>query len=118
MKGSPLVPPIPLRVPDLMTEFVAWLATVDLHPALLAAEAHYRFANIHPFVDGNGRTTRLLMNLVLLRHGYPLTVIPVERRADYIGALDTADAGDPEPFRRLLFACMERSLDLSLSQND
>jgi Fic family protein len=101
-----------------MEAFTAWLAGAELHPALLAAEAHYRFAKIHPFVDGNGRTARLLMNLVLLRHGYPLTVIPAEQRADYIKVLDTADTGDPEPFQRLMLACVERSLDLSLSVND
>jgi Fic family protein len=118
VKGSPLIPPNPLKVPELMEAFAAWLAGAELHPVLLAAEAHYRFAKIHPFVDGNGRTARLLMNLVLLRHGYPLTVIPAEQRADYIKALDLADLGDPEPFRRLMLACVERSLDLSLSVND
>ena len=118
VKGSPLVPPNPLKVPELMTEFAMWLESAGLHPALLATEAHYRFAKIHPFVDGNGRTARLLMNLVLLKHGYPLTVVPAERRADYIGAMDTADLGNTEPFQCLILGCVERSLDLSLSADD
>jgi len=57
---------------QLMEEFIQWLSTSkDLHPVELAAEAHYRLVTIHPFIDGNGRTARLLMNLILISHGYP-----------------------------------------------
>jgi fido (protein-threonine AMPylation protein) len=78
------------QVPELMTEFVTWLnsaAAHKLHPVEYAAEVHYRFVAIHPFRDGNGRSGRLLMNLCLLRAGYPITVITNEQRLDYIGAL-------------------------------
>jgi len=85
------------QVPELMAEFVTWLnstAAGALHPVEYAADAHYRFVAIHPFRDGNGRAARLLMNLCLLRAGYPITVITNEQRRDYIGALVHANNGD------------------------
>lgn len=78
------------RVQELMDEFVAWLRSDEakrLHPVVLASEAHFRFVSIHPFRDGNGRTARLLMNLLLLRAGFPVAVISSARRAQYIEAL-------------------------------
>ncbi len=116
--GSPLIPPGPQHVPRLMEELAAWLGNLEGHPVTSATEAHYRFVKIHPFVDGNGRTSRLLMNLMLLRAGYPLTVIPADQRAAYIGALDEADRGVSEPFHQLIAECVERSLDLYLSVHD
>ena len=92
--------PVPAHAPD--------------HPVKLAADAHYEFAKIHPFVDGNGRTTRLLMNLLLLQHDYPLTVIPADQRAAYITAMDDADRGDRLPFYRVICAAVDRSLELYL----
>jgi Fic family protein len=61
-----------------------------LHPVELAARLHVDFVGIHPFVDGNGRTSRLLMNFELMRHGYLPIIIPVEQRLSYYEALDTA----------------------------
>ncbi len=78
------------RLPELMEGFVSWMgspAAQGLHPVEYASEAHYRFVSIHPFRDGNGRTGRLLMNLALVREGYPIAVISNERRAQYIDAL-------------------------------
>lgn len=74
------------------------------HPVLVAAELHHQLVNIHPFVDGNGRTARLMMNLVLLRHGYPIANLSGERddRLTYYQALAAADAGEPDPFARLV----------------
>ncbi len=78
ISGSRHVPPDPLQVAPLVEsvfqEFVAWEKA--LHPVVLAAEIHERIAHLHPFVDGNGRTARLCMNLLLLRAGYPLANIP------------------------------------------
>ncbi len=116
--GSPLIPPNPQKVPTLMVEFIDWLVKEQGHPVKLAADAHYRFAKIHPFVDGNGRTSRLLMNLILLRNRYPLTVIPAERRSEYITAMDEADRGNATPFYQVIFQAVERSLDLYLGEND
>merc|ERR1739848_216379 len=59
-----------------------------IHPIQFAAEAHYRLVKIHPFQDGNGRLSRLLMNLILMRAGYPPTLIRVEDRRRYFAALN------------------------------
>ncbi|MGC1310548.1 MAG: Fic family protein [Phormidesmis sp.] len=80
------------RVPDLMDQFERWLLDcVSLHPVEYAAEAHYRFVAIHPFLDGNGRTGRLLMNLILLRAGYPHVVLQAQQRPRYLDALIAAN---------------------------
>ncbi|MBF0300912.1 MAG: Fic family protein, partial [Oligoflexia bacterium] len=64
ISGSTVVLPNPRKVPELMEEFFEWIASKHaLHPVAFAGEAHYRFVSIHPFVDGNGRTARLMMNL-------------------------------------------------------
>lgn len=92
--GTDFVYPDHLRVPDLMREFFRWLdATTDAHPVAHATEAHQRFVTIHPFRDGNGRVGRLLMNLLLLRSGYPIAVLTVERRKEYLDALVAAQSG-------------------------
>lgn len=75
---------------QLMGDFALWLnseAALKLHPVEYATMAHYRFISIHPFRDGNGRTARLLMNLLLIRAGYPIVVIDNQIRNDYINAL-------------------------------
>ena len=88
--GTNYVYPPHYRVRELMDEFDAWLrsdAATSLHPVAMASEAHFRFVSIHPFRDGNGRVARLMMNLCLLRAGYPIAVISNARRADYIESL-------------------------------
>ena len=112
--GSPIIPPSHVHVPELMAKFIGALATAAGHPVQIAEDAHYEFAKIHPFVDGNGRTARLLMNLLLLEQNYPLTVIPADQRTAYITAMDDADRGDRLPFYRVVCAAVERSLDLYL----
>ena len=75
---------------QLMGDFVSWLnseSALSLHPVEYASIAHYRFVSIHPFRDGNGRTARLLMNLLLIRSGYPIVVINNQVRNNYINAL-------------------------------
>ena len=77
--GTEHVYPPHYLLSELMAEFVQWLneSGAQLHPVVFATEAHYRFVSIHPFVDGNGRTGRLLMNLLLLRAGYPIVSISI-----------------------------------------
>lgn len=88
-----------------LTTFIDWYATQadSLHPVERAARVHGEFVKIHPFVDGNGRTARLLMNLELMKSGFPAAVLPVESRLAYYAALDTAHCqGDYAPFIALL----------------
>lgn len=68
------------------------------HPILIAADLHYGIVRIHPFDDCNGRVARLAMNLILLRASYPPAVIDVAKRREYLTALESADAGNREPF--------------------
>jgi Fic family protein len=106
------------ETPGRMMDLVDWYRQEDaaptLHPVALAAEFHYRFVRIHPFDDGNGRMSRLLMNLILLRHGYPMTVIKATDRNRYLAALSAADAGDPEPFLSFIIENVEGSLQLMI----
>ncbi len=89
--------PSHLQVPELIAGFAAWLASAgEENPVARASQAHLRFVTIHPFRDGNGRVGRLLLNLLLLRAGYPIAVLPVQRRAASIDALAAAQAGGGE----------------------
>lgn len=102
-------------VPQLMSDFVDWVNSSEngSHPVEFAAEAHYRFVALHPFRDGNGRVARLLMNLLLLRAGFPILVVTNEIRSDYIEALVASQQkGDNElvQFRNLIFDACETSL--------
>jgi Fic family protein len=109
--GTDYVPPPALAVPERMEEFGRWLSShKPEHPLVAAAIAHAWFETIHPFVDGNGRTGRLLANLLLMRHGYPVTVLRVEERARYYTALDQSHAGDLSPMVELTLETAERSL--------
>lgn len=87
IKGTRHTPPNAGHVSEQLDELIAWAGPGALHPVLLAAETHFRFESLHPFFDGNGRTGRLLLNWQLLQAGFPLTVIQVEERARYLGAL-------------------------------
>lgn len=105
--GTEYVPPTAQEVPALMERFVSELNAKrdSLHPVLLAAFAHKRLVDIHPFGDGNGRTARLVMNLVFVNKGYQVVSIPPILRHEYIGALMTAQRADnptDEPFQKLI----------------
>lgn len=91
--GASHTPPAAVLVPERMEELMQWLggsASHGLHPVARAAEFHTRFVEVHPFVDGNGRTGRLLMNAVLMQEGYLPAVIRKENRPAYYDALDHA----------------------------
>ncbi len=116
ISGSRHVPPHPRKVPSLMDELFAWFAkhAKAMHVVHAAADLHLRLSQIHPFTDGNGRTCRLVMNLHLLQHGYPLTVIRSEnnKRVDYYHALAESDRiGTTEAFRRFLELRVHEALE-------
>jgi Fic family protein len=107
--------PSPAQVPALMGDFAAWLRSAPDTPET-AVRAHRDLVDIHPFNDGNGRTARLLMNLVLIRGSYPpVAVRPVDRPA-YIRALQVIQAGlSSEDFDRLLYQRLDATLEESLT---
>lgn len=111
------VPPPPSLVEILVARFVLWLNSLEalsLHPVRLAALAHYKLVYIHPFIDGNGRTSRLLMNLVLMQTGYPPVIIRRSDREIYYKYLNIANQGDIRPFVRFIAHCTEKTLDAYL----
>ena len=103
ISGSRRVLPAPDAVPELMASFVKWMTANEgkMHPVEFAALVHQKFVYIHPFVDGNGRVARLLMNLTLLRAGWTLAIIPPICRHEYIATLDKAGRM-PAPFMRFI----------------
>ncbi|XP_037960576.1 protein adenylyltransferase Fic [Teleopsis dalmanni] len=111
------IPPGPGDLAILMRHFENWLnseQTMSLHPVKHAALAHYKLVHIHPFIDGNGRTSRLLMNTLLMRAGYPPVIIPKQQRHKYYHFLQLANEGDIRPFVRFIADCTEKTLDLYL----
>ena len=110
--GSNYRYPDAILVPELIQGFGEWLQSAPaLHPVELAAEIHYRLVTIHPFQDGNERTARLLMNLSLLRTGYPIAVIKTEDRATYIDAIVVwQSGGDDTALKETIAKCVESSL--------
>ena len=111
--GSTMRFPSPAELPALMGDFARWLRDAEPGPHA-SFEAHYRLVTIHPFSDGNGRSARLLMNLILLRGGYPPVVIGPEERAEYVDALQERQFGGGDE-RWTTF--MSHRLDLSLTEN-
>ncbi|EAT43151.1 AAEL005383-PA [Aedes aegypti] len=111
------VPPGPGDLSILMNHFESWLNSKQaflFHPVKYAAMAHYKLVHIHPFSDGNGRTSRLLMNTLLMRAGYPPVIIQKQHRHKYYDYLQVANEGDIRPFVRFIADCTERTLDLYL----
>ncbi|MEM6602925.1 MAG: Fic family protein [Pseudomonadota bacterium] len=116
ISGSTVILPNPRKVPDLMGAFIKKLnASCDFHPVSLGAEAHYDLVTIHPFVDGNGRTARLLMNMIFMMCGYPPAIIRKQDRLKYINALEKAQlGGSKDDFLNIIMRAAERSLDIYL----
>ncbi len=114
--GAAHEPPPPWDIAAQMTTWVAWLQaqTGQLDPVALAAQAHHRLVSIHPFIDGNGRTARLIMNLLLLRAGYPPAIIAHINRQQYYRVLAQADGGKIAPLVNFVGRAVERSLTLYL----
>ena len=117
ISGSSQALPKPEAVPGLMLEFSQWLVDEQekhsLHPIRFAALAHYKFVAIHPFIDGNGRTGRLLMNLILMKYGYPIAIVECEtdKRKAYYAAIRGANAGNLEAFEYLIAQYVDQTAD-------
>lgn len=110
ISGADHVPPDALHIESEMQNFIGWYQSEakHLHPVERAARVHADFVKIHPFVDGNGRTSRLLMNLELMKAGFPSVVLTVEKRLEYYESLDLAHTnGDYSLFLNLIMDVVE-----------
>lgn len=116
LKGSETILPNALKVPELMHKFIDWLRGESLdHPVKIAVDAHFKLVSIHPFVDGNGRTARLLMNLLLMQAGFPPAIIRKEDRMAYINSLEKGQTkSDLTDYSTFMFEAVDRSLDIYL----
>lgn len=121
IKGSAFMPPAPLLLANSMSDFLMWYnaSGKKMHPIILAAEMHERLVTIHPFIDGNGRTSRLIMNLILLQNGYVIANIKGDskKRLEYYTTLETAQLNNnKEPFIMLVaqyeLEALKRYLDI------
>lgn len=107
--------PSPAEISPLMNDFAQWLKTAPVNPETAFA-AHQRLVDIHPFHDGNGRTARLLMNLVLIRAGYPPIAVRPEDRLEYILSLQEEQAGQSaDRLRALLYQRLDETLNECLN---
>ncbi|MFN4082724.1 MAG: Fic family protein [Bacteroidia bacterium] len=115
--GANFTPPNALKVSDLLFELIDWVNNSfnEIHPVVLATFFHHRFVWIHPFFDGNGRTVRLLFNLLLFKFGYPPAIILKADRKKYYDALNLANVGSYDKLFQLVAQSLERSLDIYLS---
>jgi Fic family protein len=116
INGANFTPPSANKVSDLLDELIDW---VQLNPegldfVSLATLFHHRFVWIHPFFDGNGRTVRLAMNLILLRSGYPPAIILRADRKKYYEALNQANTGNYKKLQLLMIQAIERTLNIYL----
>jgi len=116
VEGADFVPSPAFEVPVLMKELIKWLNSnpQELRPIEIAGAFHYKFVFIHPFDDGNGRIARMLMNSLLMKYGYPLTIIKTYNRRRYYDTLKKADKGNLKPLVNFIARCAEESLDLYL----
>ena len=113
IRGASVEPPKASDVSIKMMKLVEWLQGIQgEHPVKIASDFHFRFVEIHPFMDGNGRTARLLSNLILLGHGYPMMIIKTNERKVYMDAIEKGTlTHDLTDFYTVLSQAVERSLD-------
>jgi len=116
ISGANFAPPNALKVDALMEELIHWVndETGPLDIVIKAAIFHHRFVWIHPFFDGNGRTVRLMFNLLLMKAGFPPAIILKNDRKKYYDALNQANKGDYGKLLLLVLQALERSLDIYL----
>ncbi len=121
--GANFTPPNASKVSDLIDEIIEYINTNpnNLHPIVLATLFHHWFVWIHPFFDGNGRTVRLAMNLILLKFGYPPAIILKNDRKKYYEALNNANNGNYEKLLLMMCQAVERSINIyenAMAPND
>ena len=114
ISGANFVPPNALKIDEYITELTDWTNTSDMNIVLKSAIFHHRFVWIHPFFDGNGRTARLLFNLLLMKEGFPPAIILKNDRKKYYDALNSANNGNYSKLVLLILQALERSLDIYL----
>lgn len=115
--GAEHIPPNHIILLDEMQNFIKWYNEIGitLHPIERAVKVHVDFVKIHPFIDGNGRTARLLLNLELMKAGFPPIIIRNENRVKYYNALDLAHTKDEyDYFMEIIIEELNKSLDLYL----
>jgi len=105
IRGSEHVPPKPEEVEKKFKELMLWYRgnKKRYHPVVVSAHMHTAFESIHPFVDYNGRTGRLLLNFILMKYGFPPIAIAYRRRAEYYAAIRDAINGDLKPFVQMIY---------------
>ncbi|MEM7345016.1 MAG: Fic family protein [Chloroflexota bacterium] len=103
----------PVQMNDLMAWYHQTIQAQTVHPVILAATFHYRFLAIHPFDDGNGRLARLLLNFILMQHGYQPVIIKVETKDRYLLTLEQAEVDETDP----LFSFIGQALHDSLTRH-
>jgi Fic family protein len=114
--GTSHTPPDAIHVEHEMKELLKWIQTNNkrMHAIELAALFHHKLVHIHPFFDGNGRTARLMMNILLMQEGFPLVIILKNDRKRYYRCLEKADQGSYEELVRFIAISVSRSLDIYL----
>jgi len=108
----------PIQVQIEMENLVNWINKNNdtVHPVIIGAVAHYNMVRIHPFDDGNGRGARILMNLILMKYGFPPAIIKNEKRRKYIDCLKSADTGELKPFIEFIIESLTDTLNMILSE--
>lgn len=115
ISGANFVPPNAMKVSELIKELIDWVNSSDLDIIIKSAIFHHRFVWIHPFFDGNGRTVRLVFNLLLMKAGFPPAIILKIDRKKYYDALNQANNSDYSKLVLLVMQALERSVDIYLS---
>ena len=114
--GTEIIFPNHLKVPELMKQFIDYINSPSLHPINKALYAHYELVTIHPFADGNGRTARLLMNLILMQYGYPPSIIKPVYRLKYLKSLEQAQlGGTKDNYEEFMLQTIDKSMDIYIS---
>lgn len=115
--GANFIPPNANKVPDLLDELIEFINKnpLQLNDIELATIFHHKLVWIHPFFDGNGRTVRLSMNLILMRCGFPPAIILKNDRKKYYEALNQANNGNYQKLMLLMSQALERTLNIYLN---